>query len=257
MKTAPILGFSALLAACAGWIALAPNPARQLLIEAVQAHPLPDGSLVAVLSIENTGPPDRLISASSPKGRAELYSPLEPSGAPVPTGESTLALDGAHLRVFPDGPGLVDGTLIPLTLTFANAGALAVKARLAAVKAEGGANTAGLFGIGDVCVTGEGEPAPKVAIEVAKEDDGWRVRVDSAEFEFTPELLGMMHVPGTGHGHLYVGGMKLGRMLSDEAYIGALPPGRHEVRVTLNTNDHRAYVVGDTPVTATAIIEVD
>ena len=51
--------------------------------------------------------------------------------------------------------------------------------------------------------------------------------------------------------------MKLGRMLEPEAHIGALPKGQHEVRVTLNTNDHRAYVVDDVPVSAAAQIVVD
>jgi hypothetical protein len=60
-----------------------------------------------------------------------------------------------------------------------------------------------------------------------------------------------------GHGHIYVGGMKIGRLYQPEARIGTLPKGEHQVRLTLNTNDHRAYVVGDQPVTATATIVVD
>ena len=60
-----------------------------------------------------------------------------------------------------------------------------------------------------------------------------------------------------GHGHIYVSGMKIGRLYQPEARIGTLPKGEHQVRLTLNTNDHRAYVVGDQPVTATATIVVD
>ena len=51
--------------------------------------------------------------------------------------------------------------------------------------------------------------------------------------------------------------MKIGRLYQPEARIGTLPKGEHQVRLTLNTNDHRAYVVGDQPVTATATIVVD
>jgi len=51
--------------------------------------------------------------------------------------------------------------------------------------------------------------------------------------------------------------MKIGRLYTPEAYIGALPKGQHEIRVTLNTNDHRAYVVDEVPVTASMTIEVD
>jgi len=43
-------------------------------------------------------------------------------------------------------------------------------------------------------------------------------------------------------------------MYTPEARIGALPPGDHRIEVTLNTNDHRAYVVGDVPVTASAVV---
>ena len=69
--------------------------------------------------------------------------------------------------------------------------------------------------------------------------------------------MGLNHSPGMGHGHLYLSGMKLGRMLKPEAHIGALPRGTHKVTVTLNTNDHRAYVIGDDPVSATVEIVVD
>ena len=87
--------------------------------------------------------------------------------------------------------------------------------------------------------------------------EGWEVSVQTDEFTFSQEFAGLFHVPGMGHGHLYVGGVKLGRLYAPTAPVGNLPPGRHLVRVTLNTNDHRAYVVGDEPVTATATIVVD
>ena len=39
--------------------------------------------------------------------------------------------------------------------------------------------------------------------------------------------------------------------------IGALPKGSHDIRVTLNTNDHRPYMGPDGPVMATTVIVVD
>ncbi|MEC8197159.1 MAG: hypothetical protein VX228_12815, partial [Pseudomonadota bacterium] len=74
------------------------------------------------------------------------------------------------------------------------------------------------------------------------------------DFEFTPDLVDGPHVPGTGHGHIYINGLKLGRLYSPTTTIGNLPPGQHEIRVTLSTNDHRAYVVNDIPVTASATL---
>ena len=56
------------------------------------------------------------------------------------------------------------------------------------------------------------------------------------DFTFSEEFIDLFHVPGIGHGHLYVGGMKLGRLYTPEAYIGALPKGQHEIGVTLDTN---------------------
>ena len=93
--------------------------------------------------------------------------------------------------------------------------------------------------------SGDGEPAPRLALSVAPDGDGWRVSIEAEDFTFSEEFVDLYHVPGMGHGHLYVGGMKMGRLYAPEAYIGALPKGQHEIRVTLNTNDHRAYVVSD------------
>ena len=62
------------------------------------------------------------------------------------------------------------------------------------------------------------------------------------------------HVAGTGHGHIYLNGLKLGRLYSSSAEIGPLPSGVHVVRVTLNTNNHKAYVVDGKPVTATVTL---
>jgi len=117
---------------------------------------------------------------------------------------------------------------------------------------------AGLFGFGGICLIGDGEPAPSIALSVSRGgDDAWRVELTSDEFEFRQDLLNGPHVPGTGHGHLYVGGLKLQRLFSNVVETGALPPGEHIFRVTLNTNDHRAYVVEETPVTATASVRVN
>jgi hypothetical protein len=83
------------------------------------------------------------------------------------------------------------------------------------------------------------------------------VRIETRHFRFAEELVDQPHQPGTGHAHLYVGGMKLGRLYGPDARINALPPGRHEVRVTLNTNDHRAYVANGRVLGASAWLTVE
>ncbi|MEZ5931589.1 MAG: copper chaperone PCu(A)C [Alphaproteobacteria bacterium] len=257
MKAAIVLAGLGLLAVVV-WLGVGPaQRSDHLLITDVQAAPLDDGGALAFMTIENRGAPDRLIAVDSPVAEASLYSPAVADGPPVPTGKSALALDGAHIRLAAPREAFADGSLIPLTLTFAEAGEVAVKARLADPKAGGAAGEVGLFGLGDICVVGEGEPAPAITLSATPEKDGFRVRVTAEDFTFSEDFVDLYHVPGMGHAHLYVGGMKIGRLYTPEAYIGALPKGQHEIRVTLNTNDHRAYVVGDQPVTASAVIEVD
>lgn len=247
------------LAALAGavWLVGLGGAASRLLIENAVAQPMDDASLGAFLSIDNAGAPDRLLAVSSPVADAALYNPTNADGLPVPTGHSALALDAAHIRISQPETPFAHGSLVPLVLRFANAGDVAVKARMSDPAQAGPAGEVGLFGMGDICIVGDGEPAPEIHIDAQPDGDGWQVQIMAREFTFSKDLMGLYHVPGTGHGHIYVGGMKLGRLFAPSYHIGPLPAGSHEIRVTLNTNDHRAYVVGDTPVTASTIITVD
>ncbi len=232
------------------------NPAQHLLISQATARPMEGGTAVAYLAIDNRGAPDRLVSVTSPQANATLYSPASVAGVPVPTGDGSLALDAAHIKL--SGlDGVENGALIPVTLRFENAGEVNTRLHLSDPAEMGAAQKHGLFGIGDICVVGEGEPAPAITLAVSESAEGYQVQVVAEQFEFSKDLAGLYHVPGMGHGHIYVGGFKLGRLYEPTAKIGALPPGTHEVRVTLNTNDHRAYVVDGDPVTASAVIVVD
>ncbi len=256
MKAGIVLGFLAVIGITLFFSGALKSPSP-LIIENAHARPIEGQTLVALMfNINNAGAPDRLLSVESSEGKTKIYNPASEGGLPVPTGTAALALDAAHVTLMPDQP-IADGQLVPLALTFENAGRVTAKARLSDPAANGNAQEVGLFGIGGLCIVGDGEPAPELALSVKEENDGWRVSIDARDFTFSKDLLGLYHVPGTGHGHLYVGGMKLGRVFSNEAYVGALPKGTHEIRVTLNTNDHRAYVVDDTPVTASAIVVVN
>ncbi|MBW4707510.1 copper chaperone PCu(A)C [Roseobacter sp. YSTF-M11] len=257
MKGLRVTGILLLIFA-AGWAVIArEDPASDILIGQAVMRPLDDRQLGAFLSIDNRGDPDRLLAVSSASGRATLYNPAADGGLPVQTGVSSLALDGAHIRLGITPGILSDGALVPLTLTFEHAGPVVVKARLSDPATPGQAADVGLFGVGDICIVGEGEPAPRINLTVEPDGQGWKVLVTAVDFTFSEDLVGLYHVPGTGHGHIYVGGMKLGRLYAPQAHVGALPKGTHEIRVTLNTNDHRAYVVDEDPVTASAMIVVD
>lgn len=275
MKTLSLLALLALLAGAALWMAAERGAGFDLVVSDVTARPMADGALAVTMGFENAGTPDRLIGVASDAGTATLYSPAANPDPPVPAGTSALALDAAHVRIELQSDLPEDGTLLPLTLRFAEAGEIAVKARLVAASdmmdhgamdhstmdhatmEHGMTENDGVLGTGAAYPVPEGEPAPGLTLTAAPEGDGWRIRLATENFRFAEDLTDGAHVPGTGHGHLYVGGIKIGRVYSDTAFVGALPPGRHEVRVTLNTNDHRAYVAGGQPVTATAMISVD
>ena len=101
------------------------------------------------------------------------------------------------------------------------------------------------------------DPAPEIDLASSRTDTGWRITATTRNFDFREDLADQPHEPGTGHGHLYIEGLKLQRLYGPDAVIGDLPPGRYEVRVSLNTNDHRPYMADGVPVSASVILEVD
>jgi copper(I)-binding protein len=261
MKARKILGFGAVFGAvfAAGIVFLKPAKSPQILLSNATAAPLETdpNQLAVFVKIDNAGQPETLLSASSPEAQtatlSERYGPLA-----VPADSTaSLAADGVFLQLNDLSGSLDDGRTVPISLTFAHAGTLTTRARIIAPQTKGDASNYGLFGIGDICQVGDGEPAPNISLEATKIEAGWKVLVTSEDFEFTPNLVDGPHVPGTGHGHIYLNGLKLGRLYSAETTVGHLPPGQHEIRVTLSTNDHRAYVVGDAPVTASIRIHSD
>ena len=78
---------------------------------------------------------------------------------------------------------------------------------------------------------------------IADTVSGYNLRIVTEGFRFAPESAGGAHVPGEGHAHLYVNGVKT-RVYSEWFHLDGLAPGTHEVRVTLNANDHSPYATG-------------
>ena len=68
------------------------------------------------------------------------------------------------------------------------------------------------------------------------------VAIAAEGMRFAPELVDQAHTAGAGHAHIYVDGVKLSRVFESSYHIESLPPGDHEIRVSLNTNDHRDLV---------------
>lgn len=248
--------------AFAFWFFSTPQPSLVTLSDArATVHEMGGTEAVAVaVSINNQGGPDRILRAASPEAqRAMLHGVTDARGAPVPAGGSpSFSLDGAHIMLMAIEGDLANGRLIPLTITFENAGDVTTKATLIA-GAQGMVMSGGMNHVMDPAMGMEvpADKAPTIGVSAAPDGDGWRIRATVGRFRFAPDAMDGEHVPGEGHGHLYVGGLKMMRMTAPEALIGALPPGRHEVRVTLNTNNHMAYRTDAGPVSAVTFIEVE
>ena len=101
-------------------------------------------------------------------------------------------------------------------------------------------------------------PAPTLSLQI--HPDGARSRnlhLSVTGFTFDPEGVNGPHVAGHGHAHVYVNGIKQARAYGPWVQLYALPEGTHEIRVTLNANDHAQYAVSGRPVEATATLRID
>lgn len=90
-----------------------------------------------------------------------------------------------------------------------------------------------------------GPNAPSVSISVMKDAvSGWNVHIKAMNFKFAPEHASGKHIPGEGHAHIYVNDKKISRVYGPWFHLGSLPEGGADIRVTLNANDHRDFMVG-------------
>lgn len=85
---------------------------------------------------------------------------------------------------------------------------------------------------------------------------GLNVRIDTAGFSFAPDSVNGDHVAGEGHAHIYIDGVKIGRVYGPWFFLGGLSPGEHEVRVTLTANTHQPYERDGEPLAASVMVTV-
>ena len=102
----------------------------------------------------------------------------------------------------------------------------------------------------------ENHPAIDVAL-LPDSESGWNAELHIQKFRFTPERTGASHVMGEGHVHLEIDGVKIARWYGSWGHIPWLPRGEHELRVSLNTNDHQEYALGDVPIAWSTTLVVD
>ncbi|WP_421999547.1 hypothetical protein [Roseovarius mucosus] len=107
-------------------------------------------------------------------------------------------------------------------------------------------------------LTEAGTPAPM--LDLTLHADGAQSRnlhIGVENFTFDPEGVNGPHMPGHGHAHLYLNGIKIARAYGPWMQLDALPVGSHELRVTLNANDHTQLAVGGVPIEATIAVVIE
>ncbi|MFK7875473.1 MAG: hypothetical protein AB8B71_06800 [Paracoccaceae bacterium] len=226
---------------------------RHILISDTAAYQMPNGLVAAVFSIENTGQPDRIIRATLDRKAATINAPRGTASIIIPAGKSHLSLEAAHLLLTDAEISYDIGTLLPVELAFEKAGTVRARIKVADPSSAPilhGSQTHGAAAL-DLGQNFD------LKLKIRAEKDGWRVEVDASNFQFSRNKVDGPHIPGVGHGHLYVSGTKIGRLYTPTAYIGQLPRGTHTVRVTLNTNNHMAYMSNGQIVEAKAVFTVD
>lgn len=271
----------------------APSSGRAAAADLEVHHPWARASLgahqtgAAYLALVNFGESaDRLVAVSTPAAkRAELHGhSMDDQGVmkmrPVeaievtPKSEAHLQPGGLHVMLMGLVAPLKEGDAFPMTLRFEKAGEIQVTVTVLAPTAMGPAHHGGDHAGGHQQGEGHGHqhrqghghhkmldlPADGDApsLSLTAEPDavgGWNLHVMAENFRFAPENVNGAHQTGEGHAHLYVDGKKIARLYGPWYHLGTLSPGRHELKVTLNANDHRPLAVDGAPVATVVTVE--
>ncbi len=222
------------------------------------ARAVPMGSsgtmFMVTLKMQNEGDAVALVGASSPSGaEVSITNPSQNGPLVVPAGGvGLLAMDGAHMMLsVPDGE-FEEGAYQSISLSFEDGSTVA--SRVLRPKQDEGTPKM------DHGMSNGVEVSPLPAISFTSPPthsaQGLSAEISLENFEFVRAAAGAQHVANKGHAHIYLNGLKLGRLYDNKLEIGALAPGTYVLRVSLNTNDHRPYVVNGKPIEAVAQIEI-
>lgn len=103
---------------------------------------------------------------------------------------------------------------------------------------------------------GADSPVPGLQLHVERDSvSGWNLRIDTQHFSFSPEGVNGPHAEGAGHAHLYVNQRKYSRLYGNWLHLPPLGPGLHELRITLNANDHRELARNGQVIEALATVQ--
>jgi len=95
------------------------------------------------------------------------------------------------------------------------------------------------------------KPYPSVNLEIYEDNmDGYNLFIKLENFILTPMDVGKKNKSNSGHIHLYVNDIKIGRVCSNWFHI----PGRYFnlkeniIRITLNSNLHDSFAINGNPI---------
>lgn len=110
----------------------------------------------------------------------------------------------------------------------------------------------------DMPVEVEGDDIPDVQISLIKDPmAGYNLHVRVENFKFAPQQASLAHAEGQGHAHVFVNGVKQGRLYGPWVHLPSLPKGEVTVQVMLNANNHQPLAVNGQPIMASTTLTVE
>jgi copper(I)-binding protein len=200
-----------------------------------------DNLFVVTLEIQNHGAAKTLTSVHS--SSATAVSIMNPGYAEakivIPAhGTGIFAMDGAHLMLIGAQSDFIEGSFLPLTLEFADYGDVKTRVLHAG-------DDMGMAGMDHSTAKGvQTNPSPSIQLTAKSKlgSEDAEIVVSAENFTFVRTEDDAAHVPFEGHGHIYLNGLKLGRLYENHFTLGALPNGTYDLTVSLNSNNHQPYI---------------
>ncbi|SLN72845.1 hypothetical protein ROA7450_04067 [Roseovarius albus] len=101
-------------------------------------------------------------------------------------------------------------------------------------------------------------PYPRLTLSLYPDGNNSRnLQIQVEDFTFDARTVNSAHTPGAGHAHIYVNDVKLARTYGEWFHITGLSVGTHDIRVTLNANDHSQLAIDGTPIEATTTVVIE
>lgn len=85
---------------------------------------------------------------------------------------------------------------------------------------------------------------------------GVDIQITTEGWLWTPDNVDGEHVPGEGHAHIYVDGVKIGRIYGPTYYLEGIDSGERQVRISLNSNSHDELTYDGNAVEAIASVTI-